>query len=101
MATKTAAEKKAEAEAKKAAKEAEKVAAEEARRAALTDEERAAEDAAKAPAPKKGAKSVKVVDSKTGASRVYSLEVHGEDFRELAEEFAGKVSSRKVVGDAE
>jgi len=54
------------------------------RRAALTDEEREAEDA--------GASESKnsVTVTYQGGKRVYSKEIHGADYEDLAEEFATK-----------
>lgn len=41
-------------------------------------------------------KSVDVLDGHGEFIRTYSEAVHGEDFRVLAEEFAGKVKGRKL-----
>jgi hypothetical protein len=60
---------------------------------ALTPEEKAAAKAAK-DAEKAAAKAAANSDAVTvtwnGGSRVYSRDVHGEDFADLAAEFAGK-----------
>lgn len=65
--------------------------AEETRRAALTDDERDEEDAAKAEADakantKKSKTTVSVQHA--GGVREFSKEIHGDDFEDLAEEFA-------------
>lgn len=46
------------------------------------------------------AEVVKVLDGNGALIRKYSLSLHGETFRELANEFAGKEEGR-VVEDAE
>ena len=51
-------------------------------------------------APAKNADAVSVADA-NGIIRTYSKREHGEDFRELAEEFAGKQEGRKVVAAIE
>lgn len=65
----------------------------------LTPEEKAAKAAAEVGGtpPTKSATLVDVLDKNGAFIRTYSVKVHGEDFRELAEEFAGKVEGRKVV----
>lgn len=69
--------KEAEAEAAKAAKEAEKEAAK-----ALKDAEKAGKDS--------------VTVTWRGNSRVYSKEIHGDDFLALAKQFAGKYPDAKI-----
>lgn len=93
---KTAQEKAAE----KAARDTTK-AAEETRRAALSPEELAAEDAANAVAkePVTTPVTVTYLDHEGNAvSRVFSPEVHGEDFVKFAEEFK-KTNAARIVPD--
>lgn len=66
---------------------------------AKTAEEKAAAKAAKLAAAST-AEVVTVKDRNGEVIRSYSLEVHGETFRDLADEFAGKEEGR-VVEDAE
>lgn len=66
---------------------------------AKTAEEKAAAKAAKLAAAST-AEKVSVLDGNGSLIRHYSLKVHGETFRDLANEFAGKEEGRVVV-DAE
>lgn len=84
MAGKTKEQKKAEADA-----------AEKARRDALTDEEREAEDneladkeAAEAEAKAKKSNKTSVSVQHAGGVREFTKEIHGDDFADVAQEFA-------------
>ncbi len=103
---KTAEEKAADKAAKDAAKAAEKEAAEKAeadRRAALTQEERDAEDAAKSGGKPPKAKATDPIVVKyrdfegKPTERTFSLDVHGEGFAALAEEFKVTNASKLIT----
>lgn len=81
----------ATAEEKAAAKAAKEKAAEEAK--AAKEAEKAAKEAEKAAA--KAAKTSVTVEWNGGA-RVYSKEVHGENFADLADEFVAKHTDKKA-----
>lgn len=49
--------------------------------------------------PPKDADAVAVADE-SGVIRTYSLEAHGEGFRDLADEFASKDAKRRVIAAA-
>jgi hypothetical protein len=48
-------------------------------------------------AEKKAKVAVDVVDKEGAVVRTYTAKQHGKDFKDLADEFAGKVEGRKVV----